>query len=191
MEVISEFTIVDLVILASVLGGILVGFQQGLLRYVLNGVVVLGGFVLSSQLKGPIATFLSGFWLAGTPEQRELWVFAALLVGSIVGGWFVVRAAYRRTRLPIVRQLDELGGAVAGGLWVVIVYSFGAVALDSFFTTASAGDIASTVGFGSLYEQLNQSFLIGWFRDTVIPVAGFLVRPFVPPEIAALLLPGP
>ena len=37
------------------------------------------------------------------------------------------------------------------------------------------------------YDELNNSLIIGFFRETIIPVAGFLMRPFVPDEIAVLL----
>ena len=43
------------------------------------------------------------------------------------------------------------------------------------------------------YEQprdaLNDSVLVQFFRETIIPTAGFLARPFVPREIADLLDP--
>ena len=35
---------------------------------------------------------------------------------------------------------------------------------------------------------MNQSVIIGWFRDYLIPVVGFVVRPFVPSEIAQFLV---
>jgi hypothetical protein len=37
------------------------------------------------------------------------------------------------------------------------------------------------------WDALNESVLVGVFRDTVIPIAGTLARPFVPDEIARLL----
>ena len=36
LDFIGEFTILDLVVLVSLAGGVLVGFQQGALRYILN-----------------------------------------------------------------------------------------------------------------------------------------------------------
>jgi hypothetical protein len=39
------------------------------------------------------------------------------------------------------------------------------------------------------YDALNSSLIVQFFRETLIPTAGFLARPFVPDEIARLLLP--
>ena len=39
------------------------------------------------------------------------------------------------------------------------------------------------------YEALNDSVLIDYFREVLIPTAGFVARPFVPKEIADLLVP--
>jgi hypothetical protein len=55
--------------------------------------------------------------------------------------------------------------------------------LDSFFL--GGGEAAGWLG--GYYDELNSSLIIGFFRDTIIPVAGFVMRPFVPDEIAALL----
>lgn len=188
MEFISQFTIADLVILVTLAGGVLVGFQQGLLRYILNSVVVLVTFILASQLKGPIADSLGTVWRAGTPAQQELWIYLLLLAAGIIGGFFVVRAFYRQTRLPIIRQLDEILGAVLGVLWVALIYTFTLVALDSFFMLPANASVET--GFlGPLYETMNDSFILGLFRDYLLPIVGFIVRPFVPAELEPFLVP--
>jgi hypothetical protein len=55
--------------------------------------------------------------------------------------------------------------------------------LDSFFE--GGGQTGGWVR--SLYEALNDSVIVDFFRATVIPVAGFLVRPFVPRELTEFL----
>jgi uncharacterized membrane protein required for colicin V production len=178
----------DLAIIGSFAAGIFFGFQQGMLRYILSTVGILVSFALASQLKSPITSALS-FWEYGLPEQRELWIYLLLVAAGFAGSWFLVRAFYRTTRLPIVRQLDEFGGAVAGALWVGLLWSFTVVAMDSFFTVASQADLGAVTFLGPIYDALNDSVIVSWFRESVVPVAGFLIRPFVPEEIRVLLLP--
>jgi hypothetical protein len=101
----------------------------------------------------------------------------------VIAGFFVIRALYHRTRLPIVRQLDEIGGAIFGLIFVAMVITFLVLVYDSFFMTG--GETGGWVA--TLYEALNDSVLVQFFRDTIIPTAGFLARPFVPSEIADLL----
>ncbi len=188
LDFIGEFTILDLVVLVSLAGGVLVGFQQGALRYILNAIVVLVAFIVASQLKGPIADSVSGIWHASSPEQQELWIFIVLFAAGVIGGFLLVRTFYRQTRLPLVRQVDEILGAVLGVLWVALLYSFSLIVLDSFFQAATEASAASASFLGPLYDAMNQSVIIGWFRDYLIPVVGFVVRPFVPPEIAQFLV---
>jgi uncharacterized membrane protein required for colicin V production len=184
VELLSQLTWVDLAIIFILAAGVFVGFTQGMIRYLLNSIALLVAFVLASQLKGPLVDLL-GFWQAFTPEGRELLVYAILFIGFVVGGWFAVRAVYHRGRMPIARQLDEIGGAIFGLLYVALLLSFQLVVLDSYYVPG-----AETTGFlGSYYDVMNESVIIAFFRDTLIPTAGFLARPFVPDEIASLLLP--
>jgi uncharacterized membrane protein required for colicin V production len=184
VELLSQLTLVDLAIIFILAAGVFVGFTQGMIRYLLNSIAVLVAFVLASQLKGPLVDLL-GFWQAFTPEGRELLVYAILFIGFVVGGWFAVRALYHRGRMPIPRQLDEIGGAIFGLLYVALLLSFQLVVLDSYYVPG-----AETTGFlGSYYDVMNESVIITFFRDTLIPTAGFLARPFVPDEIASLLVP--
>lgn len=184
MELLSQLTWVDLAIIFILAAGVFIGFTQGMIRYLLNSIAVIVAFVLASQLKGPLFDLL-GFWQAFTPELRELLLYALLFVGFVIGGWFAVRALYHRGRMPIPRQLDEVAGAILGLLYVALILGFQMVVLDSYYVGGP-----ETSGFlGGYYEAMNDSVIITFFRDTLIPAAGYLARPFVPDEIASLLEP--
>jgi uncharacterized membrane protein required for colicin V production len=189
MELIGRLNWVDVALIILLAVAVFVGYMQGILRYVLSALVVIVAFVVASQLKGPLAASL-GFWTPTTPELKELWIFLFLFLAFVIGGWFVVRIFYRQTRLPIVRQADEIGGAMLGLLFAVLVIGFHVVVLDSFFRVASGSEIGNSGWLRDYYGALSDSVLVGFVRDTVIPVAGFVARPFVPPEIAALLRTG-
>jgi len=184
VDVIGQLTWFDLVIVFALIAGVFAGFTQGMIRYVLNAIAVIVAFVLAAQLKGPIIDLLS-FWRAFTPEGRELLVFVILFFGFLIAGFFIIRALYHGTRLPIVKQLDEIGGAIFGLIFAAMVITFQLLVLDSFFMTGG-----QTGGWmASYYEALNDSVLVQFFRETIIPTAGFLARPFVPREIADILDP--
>jgi len=182
VEVLSQLSWVDLAIIGLLAVGVFAGFTQGVIRYVLNALAVVVSFILAAQLKGPIHELLR-FWTAFTPEGRELLIFVILFFGFVIAGWFVIRALYRRTRLPVVKQLDELGGAVLGLIYAALVISFQLVVYDSFFR--GGGDTGGWVA--GYYDALNSSLIVAFFRETLIPTVGFLARPFVPEEIAQLL----
>ncbi len=186
MEFFTQLGPMDLFIVVVLAGGVFAGFTQGLIRYALNIVVVIVAFIIASQLKGPLFNAL-GFWEAFTPALREQILYLVLFVGLVVGGWFIVRAFYQRTRLPIVRQLDELGGAVLGLLFAALSIAFLVVVMDTFFLTAGDGDVAEAGIIKGLYDALQSSALVGVFRDTLVPTFGIVARPLVPEEVARFL----
>lgn len=187
MDVLTKLNWMDLAILVLIAGGIFAGWIQGTVRHFLDALAVLLAFIIASQLKHPLAAMLSGAWTAFTPGLRELIIYLVLFVALTIGAWLLVSAFYRRTPLPIGRQADELIGAILGFVAAAISVVFFYVVLASFFRNASSASIADAGWLANLYDGLNSSLLVGWLRALVIPTAGFLARPFVPAEIAALL----
>jgi uncharacterized membrane protein required for colicin V production len=188
LDFLTRLSPIDLFIVVVLAGGVFAGFTQGLIRYALNIVVVVVAFIVASNLKGPLFEVLS-FWEAFTPDLREQILFLVLFVGLVIGGWFVVRAMYQRTRLPIVRQLDELGGAVLGLLFAALSIVFLLVVMDSFFLTAPQSDVENAGFLRGFYNAMNDSVLVEAFRATLIPTFGFLARYLVPGSIAEFLEP--
>ncbi len=71
---------------------------------------------------------------------------------------------------------------------MALLYSFSYVALESFFLTADEASVAAATVLGPIYDIMSGSFIISWFREWLIPIAGFVVRPFVPDEIEQFLV---
>jgi uncharacterized membrane protein required for colicin V production len=192
LELIRELNWVDFAVIVALAGGAFAGFQQGLIRYVLSWVSLVIAFIVAAQLKRPLTDLLSTFWTAFDPPVREFWVFVVLFVGLSVAGWFIVRAFVRTTRLTAVKQLDEIGGALLGVAFAATFIVLQLVVLDTLFKTivtapGQSGGSSETGFLRGYYDALNDSVLVGVFRNTVIPVAGTLARPFVPSEIARFL----
>jgi hypothetical protein len=182
VELVQDLSWLDLVIILVLAVGVFAGFTQGTIVYGLNVLALLVAFVVAAQLKGPILDLLA-FWGAFTPEGRELLIFVLLFIGLSVAAWLVIYAAYRRTRLPIVKQIDEIVGAILGLLYVALFISLHLVVLDSYYL-GGGEPVGWVAGY---YEGINDSLIVQFFRESVIPVAGFVMRPFVPGEIADLL----
>ena len=66
------------------------GFTQGIIRTLLNCVVVLIAFVVASILRDPLFDLLT-FWQAFTPELRQEIVYLVLFIGVL--DWGLVRGA--------------------------------------------------------------------------------------------------
>lgn len=189
MDILSELNFIDLLIIVALAAGAFAGFTQGMIRYILSWVAIIVAFIVAAQLKEPMTEVL-GFWKAFTPELREFYVFIVLFIGLTIAGWFLVRAFYKTTRLPIVKQVDEIGGAILGVLFAATFIVMQLIVFDSLFrgNVVGEGIIASQVaGLKSYYDALNDSVLVEFFRTTIIPAVGFIARPFVPEEIARFL----
>ena len=186
MDFLNQLSPIDIFIVIVLAAGVFAGFTQGIIRYALNAVVVVVAFIIAAQLRVPMFDLLS-FWQAFTPDIRLQIIFLVMFIALVVAGWFAVRAFYRRTRLPIVKQLDEIGGAVLGLLFAALCLTFLLLVMDSFFTTAGDAEAASTGWLNGLYRALNGSVLVDFFRSTLIPTFGAVARPLVPSEIAELL----
>ena len=185
MDFLTKLGPIDLFILVLLALGIFTGFMQGMIRYALNIVVAIAAFIIASQLRDPLVDVLS-FWKAFTPALREQLIFLVLFVVLIVRGWFIVRLFYKRTHLPIVRQLDEIGGAILGLAFAVLSITLTLLVMDSFYKTASDAAADQAGPLTAIYNAMDTSVVVQFFRDTVIPVIGTVIKPFVPSEIADL-----
>jgi hypothetical protein len=184
VELLAQLSWVDVAILVLLALGIFLGFTQGSIRYLLNLIAAFVAFIVAAQLKGPISDALS-VWQAFPDEGRELFFFLLFFFLLVIGLWILIRMFFSRARLPVAAQLDEIGGAIFALAWVIVVICFHAVVLDSFYRGAG---MEATGPLGSYYNALNDSFIVGYLRETVVPAIGYVARPFVPREIAQLFV---
>jgi uncharacterized membrane protein required for colicin V production len=186
MDFLTKLGPIDLVIVAALAAGVFAGFMGGMVRYALNIVVVIVAFIIAGLLRDPFDSILGGWDVFG-PELRLQLVFLILFVGLTIGGWFLVRIFWRGTRLPIAKQLDEIGGAVLGLVFAALSIVMLLVVMDTFFRTAPDAEVNTAGPLTGIYEAMDSSVLVDFFRATLIPTLGQVARPFVPSEIGDFL----
>jgi hypothetical protein len=186
MDFLTKLGPIDLVIVAALAVGVFAGFMGGMVRYALNIVVVIVAFIIAGLLRDPFDGILGGWDVFG-PELRLQLVFLILFVGLTIGGWFLVRIFWRGTRLPIAKQLDEIGGAVLGLVFAALSIVMLLVVMDTFFRTAPDAEVNTAGPLTGIYQAMDSSVLVDFFRATLIPTLGQVARPFVPSEIGDFL----
>ncbi|HTI30162.1 MAG TPA: CvpA family protein [Methylomirabilota bacterium] len=186
MEFLQKLGPIDLVVVAILAAGVFAGFMAGMVRYALNIVVVIVAFIVAAQLRDPFDSILNG-WNVFGPEMRQQLVFLILFVGLTIGGWFLVRIFWKGTRLPIAKQLDELGGAVLGFVFAALSIVMTLVVMDTFFLSAPDAAVNSAGPLKGFYDAMGSSVLVDFFRATLIPTLAQAARPLVPSEIAGFL----
>ena len=111
-----------------------------------------------------------------------------VFIAVLVGGWFAVRSIWQRSRLPVPKALDEIGGAILGVLFVALVITFLMVVLDAFFTTASDQVAVGAGLIRDFYMAMDASVLVDFFRTALLPTFGVILSPLLPDDIADLLV---
>lgn len=186
MDFLTKLGPIDLFVAAVLAAGVFAGFMQGMVRQALNMLAVIVAFILAGLLRDPFDSILGG-WNVFGPELRQQLVFLILFIGFTIGGWFIVRVFWRGTRLPIARQLDEIGGAILGFAFAGLSIVLTLVVMDTFFRTAPDAAVNSAGLLKGFYEAMDSSVLVDFFRATLIPTLGQLARPFVPSDVAEFL----
>jgi len=186
MEFLQKLGPIDLFIVAALAVGVFAGFMQGMVRVALNIVVVIVAFIIAGLLRDPFDSVISG-WNVFDAELRLQLVFLILFIGLTIAGWFIVRVFWKGTRLPIAKQLDELGGAVLGFVFAALSIVLTLVVMDTFFQSAPDDVVDSAGPLTAIYEAMDSSVLVDLFRATLIPTLGQAARPFVPRDIAEFL----
>ena len=68
---------------------------------------------------------------------------------------------------------------------MALIYTLSLVALDTFFLATDDTSVATILG--PIYEIMNESFILSWFREWLLPIVSFILRPFVPNDIEPFL----
>jgi len=171
----------DALIVFALLGGVVWGFLRGLVRMVLSLLVLYIATVLAMSFYGQggrLLSYLSGGAIGGTMSEALAFVLILVLTTSIVN--FVLSRTYKNTELPGVRQIDQLGGMIAGFLLVAVWIGLSVVAL--------AFVLSNTAGAGSAFLQtvqhyfVNSSLIPMFYR--FLPLVLATLRPWMPQGIS-------
>jgi uncharacterized membrane protein required for colicin V production len=165
----------DVLIVFALLGGVALGFIQGLVRMVLSLLVLYIAAVLAVTFHVALGGYIR--YLFGLPTQisEGLGFFLILILTSVIIN-FVLRRTYKDTELPGVRQIDQLGGMIIGFFLVCIWIGFAILVLAFFLGTPVTGG----EGFReSVVNYFLGSNLIPIFYD-FLSVALATLRPWMP-----------
>lgn len=110
--------LLDLLLGFFLVSAVVGGYRVGLVARVASWIGALGGFLLALRLLPLALRRFEGI----APASRLLLTLAVLLAGAAIGGAIgeVVGSALRRVVPPPARIVDRAGGAVVGGLGLVV-----------------------------------------------------------------------
>jgi uncharacterized membrane protein required for colicin V production len=178
--------IVDLLIVVLMVAGLVLGLFRGAIRQLF----AIGGWLVTFLL----AAFLTrpaGNWLAGELDQYSL-AYAYMLTFGLL--FFVGYAAVlifaqvSGTSMTISRRewLENLLGATFGVTIGLLLATAGLIVLDSYYTLPDPAPTDQIALLTELYTASLDSTLATVLRDTLVPLLGALIGPFLPAELGAV-----
>jgi uncharacterized membrane protein required for colicin V production len=172
----------DVIIIVVLLGGVFLGMLRGLVRMVLNLIVLYVGAVLAVTFHMPVANYI--YTIFAFPRRVCISLaFVLILLITYALLTFVIRRTYRDTELPGIRQLDQLGGLIVGFLVTALWIGLGILVISFFLSAAPSG----TEGIQkNMITFFRRSAMVDMFYR-FLPVALATLRPWmpkgIPPEI--------
>jgi len=184
----SNANLFDLVAVLFFMGMFVLGFVQGTIRRILGLASILFSFLLASQLRGPLGSYLATNWTQFPPEYSYMLSYAAVFGFSAILFSIIIQSFYKRQQLFKQSQLaDEIIGGLLGLLEGLILVGIMIVILDSYFALSGIPESPNELGIlRSIYGFYDPSSTAALFRDTLIPIAFTLLGPLIPDEVEAL-----
>jgi uncharacterized membrane protein required for colicin V production len=165
----------------------ILGYAQGAIRRLLGIASIAFSFLLASQLRDSLGSFLASSWTQWPREYDFMLAFGFLFVLGGVIFTIVIQVFYKHASISESHPLlDELAGGLLGIVEALLMIGAGIVVLDSFFRAqVTIGD--NQIRFlKDLYGAVNASGTARVFRETLLPVFITIVGPLVPADIRAL-----
>ncbi|MBN1137736.1 MAG: CvpA family protein [Anaerolineae bacterium] len=179
----------DILIAFALIGGVVWGFTQGLVRMALSLVVLYLAVVLAMSFyvkAGEWIVYLSGGGLAQAAAELSAFLIILILTTTVVN--FALARAFKETELPGIRQIDQLGGLVLG--FVLVAAWIGLVLVGLVFVLNTPG-VGSDAFRANVLGYMRSSLLVPIFND-VWPILLATLRPWMPrgqlPDIFAFQL---
>lgn len=119
----------DLILVALVLIGVIVGYMQGLLRQLTGLLALYIALVMAAYFHGAVERRIDFFAPKMATEAQVSLAFLGILAVVYVTLYWLGRQAFPETRLTALGFLDQLGGVVIGFLVVGVQIGVGVLIL--------------------------------------------------------------
>ena len=182
-------SVIDVVLLLLLVAAFFLGFFQGGIRLLLVLLAWIASFLLAVNLRGPVGSFLGGYWTQYSADYTRMLAFAILFVVFFVLAVTAIEIVYRRppalSRFPI---LDEVGGGVLGLFVGFLVLAAVITILDSFYASPAAVGGGGEVGLlRDVHGGLSASGIANGLRSSLLPVLATLLGPLLPADVSTVM----
>lgn len=173
----------DVVLVVLSVTSIAFGFHQGLIRQLVLLTAMYISTVLSAQYHPRFAELILQAFPTTVDEIAELVAFIVLSAAFTAVVTWMLWTAYCETRLPSVVMLDELGGAVLGGVIGVFLLSLMLMLMRYSLQAPwpEGSPLRQIIHTGLLNSSLQAAF------TSPLPLVHAVLRPWLPSGIPLVL----
>ncbi|HSL76395.1 MAG TPA: CvpA family protein [Candidatus Limnocylindrales bacterium] len=188
LGVLAGVQLADWIILIYFLAFFVLGFAQGTIRRLIGIASILFSFLFAANVAAPLGDFLKANWVDQNPEYSYMVGFLTIFVAASLAFAIVVQGFYRPQPLfEKARFVDEIIGGILGLVQAGIVLGAFVVILDSYYRLTGLTPRDAELGFlRDLWSFLDQSQIVGVFRDSIIPAFFTLVGLFIPNKLRSM-----
>jgi len=176
-------------LLAGFFGAFFVlGFAQGTIRRLIGIASILFSFLVAANLSGALGHFLGANWTQFSPQYAQMIGFLIMFIGGAVILAVLAQGFYKPQPLfQKARFVDELLGGILGVIQAGLILLCIVVILDTFFYASGIPSSPNELRFlRESYDALNNSQIVAFFRESIIPVFMTVFAFFVPTTVSGL-----
>lgn len=178
----------DLLMVLFLFGMFVLGFVQGTIRRLLGLGSMLFSFLLASNLREPLGTFLAANWNQFQDEYAVMVGYGTMFLAATVAFTLVIQGFYRRqTLFQKATVADEAIGGLLGIVQGLFLVGCIVVILDSYFEIPTlAQQPGELILLREVHDLYDGSLTAGILRDALIPAFFAVFGLLVPGDIRAL-----
>lgn len=177
----------DLLVLLFLFGMFVLGFVQGTIRRLLGLGSMLFSFLLASNLREPLGTFLAANWNQFQDEYAVMVGYATVFLAATVAFTLVIQGFYKRqTLFQRATVADEVIGGLLGILQGVFLLGCMVVILDSYFEIPTLSELpGELIGLREIHDFYDNSNVATILREVLIPAFFTLFGLLIPSDLRA------
>lgn len=190
IDAIRDFSVFDLLVVFFLFAMFILGFMQGVIRRLLGIASILFSFLVATQAREPIGSFLASNWYYH-PEYSYMIGYAAIFAAGTIAFTLVLQAFYKSQQVfPDHETVEDVLGGALGVLQGLIFIAAIIMILDPFFELSGIPVSANEFPFiRSFHEALGESGTAAIFRQDIIPTILSVAGGFFPESVRAVF-PG-
>lgn len=182
------FETIDLLLVGFFGAFFVLGFAQGTIRRLIGIASILFSFLFAANLSGSLGQFLGANWTQFSPQYAQMIGFLIMFIGGAVLLAVLAQGFYKPQPLfQKARFVDEILGGILGVIQAGLILLCIVVILDTFFYASGIPSSPNELRFlRESYDALNNSQIVAFFRESIIPVFMTVFAFFVPTTVSGL-----